>query len=113
MSIYKKTWWEKLRKKSSTQKIDILHDIEAIKEFLGDVNLDSKRLLKQLDLIEEFEKERKVGRKEIKKIASQTEEKTLTEFSKQYGFFQNDVILNGVRVRMIKEQFDKEVFDEE
>lgn len=108
MSIYKKTWWEKLRKKKSEQKVDILHDIEAIKEFLSDINLDSKKLIKQLDQIEEFEKERQVGRKEIKKIASQAEEKSLEEFSSQYNFFQNDVIVNGERVKIIQKQFEKD-----
>ena len=77
MSIYKRTWWEKIKRKQSEPKVDILHDIEAIKEFLGEINLDSKKFIKQLNQIEEFEKERQVGRKVIKKIYSQTEEKAL------------------------------------
>ena len=108
MSIYKRTWWEKIKRKKSEPKVDILHDIEAINEFLSEVNIDSKKLIKLLNQIEEFEKERQVGRKEIKKIASQTEEKALEELFKQYSFFQNDVIINGERIKIIQKQFEKE-----
>src|SRR3989344_2823682 len=73
-----KKWWNALvGKKTQTKKVDVLADIDAITEFLSEVQYDTKELLAQ-----------------FKKL-------------KRYEFFENDVNVNGLRVKMIAKEFLK------
>jgi len=108
MPLYEKEWWKKLFKgKEREKKVDAVNDIQAIKEFLQDVNSDAKILLKELDQLEELEKERQVARSGIIQINLETQEENFEKILERYEFLENDVGINGLRLRMIAKEWLK------
>jgi hypothetical protein len=81
--------------------------MDAIKEFLSDVNSESKILIKELNKLEELEKERKVASAGIVQVNLETQAKVIDKILERYEFFQNDVDINGQRVKIIVNQFLK------
>ena len=88
--------------------IDSLSDIEAVGEFLLGVNKDRAKLLQQLEELEELEKERKVGTSGVVQINLEAQALVLDKLLQAYGDFQNDVDINGLRIKMLARQFLKE-----
>ncbi len=108
MLLYEKRWWKKLFKpKKYERKEDTLKDIEAISEFLKDVNDDAKFLLHKLTKLRELEKERSVARKGIMQVNLEAQAELLDKILERYEFFQNDVDINGIRVKRISQQLLK------
>ena len=97
-------WW----KKQKEQTIDPLKDIQAILECLNELSNDAKPLLKDLHKLEELEKERQVGRESILPINLEAQAKLLDTILQRYEFFQNDVDINGIRVKEIARNLLKE-----
>ncbi len=103
------TWWKRLFGKEHHEKpVDSLSDIEAVGEFLLGVNNDRAKLLKLLEELEELEKERKVGTSGVIQINLEAQALVLDKLLQTYGDFQNDVDINGLRIKMLARQFLKE-----
>ncbi|MBU0457168.1 MAG: hypothetical protein ABH824_00735 [Nanoarchaeota archaeon] len=106
MALYEKNWWKKLfGKKERKNKVDVLKDIDAIIEFLNDLSNDTKFLLKEFKKIEELEKEYHVAKSDIIHINLDTQGKFLDKILERYESFQNDVDINGLRVKSIGNEF--------
>jgi hypothetical protein len=107
MALYEKKWWKDLFNKEKEKKVDVLKDINAISEFLAEMNHDSKKLLEQLKKLGELEQEYHVAKSGIIQINLETQENIIDQILKRYEFFQNDVDINGLRVKMIAQEFLK------
>ena len=106
MVWYQKEWWKKLvHAKEHRQHIDSLRDIDAILDFLQEINDDVKELSKLFKKLEELEKERKVSKEGIVHINLETQAEVLDKILERYEFFENDVDINGLRVKHIAHQF--------
>ena len=102
----KKSWWRRhFGKKKNKEKVDIVKDLDAIIEYLQEVNYDVKSILPELKKLEELEKERKVTRSSIIQINLETQAGVLDKLLEKYEFFQNDVDINGLRLKAIANQF--------
>lgn len=109
MPLYNQTWWKKLFGKEAHEKpVDSLSDIEAVGEFLLGVNNDRAKLVKQLEELEELEKERKVATSGVMQINLEAQAVVLDKLLQTYGDFQNDVDINGLRIKLLTRQFLKE-----
>jgi len=108
MPLYEKKWWKKLfAKKQHQKKVDSVKDIGAIIDFLEVVKLEAEEILPELTKLNNLEKERQVARSGIRQINLETQAKILDKIIEKYEFFQNDVDINGLRVKMIARQFLK------
>lgn len=93
--------------KKTAKKAEVLADIEAIVEFLNEIQADTKELLSQLKMLQELEKEYEVASSGILQVNLETQAKILDKLLERYGFFENDVDVNGLRVKMIATEFLK------
>lgn len=108
MPLYEKKWWKKLfSKKEPKTKVDVLKNAEAVTEFLSEINDDTKELLEKLNKLEELEKEFLVAKPSLIPINLETQAKLLDELLQHYEGFQNDADINGLRVKMIAQEFLK------
>jgi len=102
----KKSWWRKhFGRKDHKQKVDIVKDLDAIIEYLQEVNYDVKNILPELKKLMELEKERKVASSEVTHINLDTQASVIDGLLEKYEFFQNDVDINGLRLKAIANQF--------
>jgi len=103
--LYEMSWWQKIFKKEVKKKReDALSSIAAVREFLADVPDQLKAMKPLLLQLEELEKERLVAKPGIKlnlEAQSQVFEKLLD----RYEFFQDDVDINGLRVKQLSRDF--------
>jgi len=97
------------KQQAKAKKVDVLSDIEAITEFLNDIQADTKELLSQLKKLRELEKEYEVASSGILHVNLETQAKLLDKLLERYGFFQDDVDVNGLRVKMIAAEFLKRI----
>ncbi|MBI2582458.1 hypothetical protein HYV87_05020 [Candidatus Woesearchaeota archaeon] len=103
-----KKWWSSLLgKKPQPKKVDVLADLDAITEFLGEVQYDTKELLAQFKKLKELEKEYHIAASGILHINLETQAKLLDRLLERYEFFENDVDINGLRVKIIAKEFLK------
>ena len=65
MAWYEKRWWTRMWKEKSKVKVDVPKDIEAISEFLVEVQRDISELQKLLPEFAELEKEGSVADKRL------------------------------------------------
>lgn len=93
------------KKQYAKSKVDVLSDIEAITEFLSEVQADTKELSTQLKKLKELEQEYEVASSGIMHINLETQAKLLDKLVERYGFFQSDVDVNGLRVKMVATEF--------
>lgn len=108
MPLYHKKWWKKVfQKKESKIKVDVNKDINAVTDFITDLNDEKKIILKNLTKLQELEKEFKVANSGIIQINLETQAKLLDKILESYEFFQNDVDINGIRVKRIAKEFLK------
>ncbi|MBT6773981.1 hypothetical protein HOA91_01290 [Candidatus Woesearchaeota archaeon] len=102
----KKSWWQKhFARDEHQEKIDIVKDLDAIVEYLEEINYDVKSILPELKKLMELEKERKVADSSITHINLETQASILDKLLEKYEFFQNDVDINGLRLKAIANQF--------
>lgn len=102
----KKRWWQKLFwSEKHPEKINQVKDISAIIEFLEEVSSDFKDMLPDLRELEELERERKVAKPGLEQINLESQAKVLDRLLEKYEFFQNDVDINGIRLKAITNQF--------
>ena len=105
--MFKKSWMKLFGKKKTAKKEDVLSDIEAITEFLSEVQADTKELSSQLKKLKELEQEYHVATSGIVHVNLETQAKLLDKLLERYGFFQSDADVNGLRVKMIAAEFLK------
>jgi hypothetical protein len=104
----KKSFWKRLReRKIEHDKIDIVKDTEAIIEFLEEVQSDVSQLLPELKKLDELERERKVATSGILHVNLETQADVLDKLLERYQYFQDDVDINGLRIKAIANQFLK------
>ena len=108
MGLLKQKWWKRtLERSSSESKVETLKDIEAIQEYLKEINNDTKSIQKLLEQLEELEKERLIAKETIVHVNLESQSKAIDKLIEKYEFFQNDVDINGLRVKRIAEKFLK------
>ncbi|MBU0470504.1 MAG: hypothetical protein KKA62_00135 [Nanoarchaeota archaeon] len=106
MALYTKSWWKKLfGKTEKIKKIDILENINSVKDYLSDSSNDVKILLKELDKLKELEKEYEVAKSGIIQINLETQSKILDRILERYEFYQNDADINGIRIKQLATTF--------
>ncbi len=105
--MLKKSWIRLFGKKKPARKEDVLSDIEAITEFLSEVQADTKELSSQLKKLKELEQEYHVATSGILHVNLETQAKLLDKLLERYGFLQSDADVNGLRVKMIAAEFLK------
>ena len=102
----KKSWWRKhFGRKDHKQKVDIVKDLDAIIEYLQEINYDVKNILPELKKLMELEKERKVADSSVTHINLDTQASVIDGLLEKYEFFQNDTDINGLRLKAIANQF--------
>ncbi|MBS3124096.1 hypothetical protein J4437_05695 [Candidatus Woesearchaeota archaeon] len=107
MALYEKKWWQNLFKKKEEKQEDVLHDVEAILEFLKDVPDESRSLIPLFKQLEDLESERQVASEHLAKINLETQSELLEKILDRYGALQNDADINGIRVKRIALEFLK------
>ena len=101
-----KKWWNKLLgRKQPEKKVNVSADIEAMVEFLADVPHDAKELVAKLKKLQELEKEYEMASSGILHINLETQAKLFDKLLERYEFFENDVDVNGLRMKMIAREF--------
>jgi hypothetical protein len=107
--MVKKSWWQRKFgwKPKNDSKIDIVKDSEAIRDVLSEIKFDVEKIVPQLEKLEELEKERKVATSGIIHVNLETQADVLDKLLKQYQFLQDDIGINGLRLRAIANQFLK------
>ena len=83
----------------------MLTDIQAVIEFLEQVPRDAQALLPLLKQLEELEKERQVATAGLIPTNLHTQEAVLDKLLDHYEFLQNDVDINGIRIKRLAEEF--------
>ncbi|MBI2668336.1 hypothetical protein HYX14_00690 [Candidatus Woesearchaeota archaeon] len=102
MALHNQSWRQKLFTKKAPKPVDVLKDLQAISEFLKEIKDDTKLILPELKKLEELEKERKVASdKGVLLVNLQTQAELLDRLLERYQFFQDDVDINGIRVKNI------------
>jgi hypothetical protein len=109
MSIADTKLWKKMfeRKRESTH-VDSLKDIEAIEDFLEDLNADVKVLLKEVRQLKELEEERRVAKSGVLHVNLETQAGVFDRLLERYGFFQEDVDINGLRLQRVAKMYLKQ-----
>ncbi len=106
--LYERRWWQKLfLKPEHVPKVDVLKDLEAIRECLDGLKDDTKAIIKKIDTLEELEKEREVARESIVIVNLQAQGKVFDQLIDEYEVLQNDIDINGLRLKMICKEYLK------
>lgn len=88
-------------KRETEKKVDTLKDIQAIIEFLQEIKDDAKPLLKDLQKLEELEREREVANEEVLLVNLETQAEVLEKILQRYEFLQDDADINGIRIKQV------------
>jgi len=106
MALYKKKWWKNLfDKNQKKEKINVINDISAIKDFLRDLPNDIQVLKQKLNNLKELEKEYKVAKSGVIQVNLSTQAEIIEELLKRYDFLLNDADINSLRLKMIAKDF--------
>ncbi len=106
--LYEMVWWQKLfKKKEHTIKADFLTNVSNAIDFLEDAPVEATAIIDLLKQLEELEKEREVSNEKLISINLQTQADLLDKLLDRYEYFQNDVDINGIRIKRIADQFLK------
>ena len=97
--------WIKHSQEQGQKKIDPVKDIKTIKEYLKEVKTDLVPLIDLLNQLEELEKESSVHKESIYHVNLETQAEVIEKVLERYQFFQDDVDINGLRVKEIANEF--------
>ena len=104
--LYEMSWWQKIFKKEVKKKReDALSSITAVREFLAEVPDQLKAMKPLLLQLEELEKERLVAKPGIVKLNLEAQSQVFEKLLDRYEFFQDDVDINGLRVKQLSRDF--------
>ncbi len=99
-------WWKRtFAPQKKEKKIDTIHEIEAIIDFLEDVHVDVKKLLPLFEKLLELEKERSVSKASLIPINLETQGEVLNKILTSYSAFEDDTDVNGLRLKRIAQAF--------
>ncbi len=101
------SWWSRVFPKEAEPKVEVLKDIQAIQESLREAPGETKMLLKELQKLEELEKERQVARESMIPVNLEAQAKILDTILQRYEFYQNDADIGGIRIKQIAREFLK------
>lgn len=105
MPLYDKKLWQKIFKKDKPhKKIDILNDLEAVYDFLKDIKDDSEFLKKEIQKVQELEKESHVAAQGLLQVNLEKQIEVYEQILKRYEFFLADVDINGQRVKILAQK---------
>ena len=99
-----KSWFQR-KEKGKEKSIDVLKDVEAVQEGLRETPLDLKPLLKELEQLAELEKEYRVAKAGVLHVNLEAQAEILDKILQRYEYFQNDVDINGLRVKEIAREW--------
>ncbi|MBI2666456.1 hypothetical protein HYX13_02495 [Candidatus Woesearchaeota archaeon] len=106
MSLYEQSWWKRIfAGKNKPRKTDAGSDITAIKEFLQDLQQEIPLLNRELEQLEELEKERSVASEGVLQVNLETQGKFFDKIFERYEFFENDTSINGIRLQRLGKHF--------
>lgn len=109
MPLVQRAWWKRLFvTQSRERKGEALKDLQAMQDDLKDFPSELKILQRELAKLEELEKERQVTREGILQVNLDAQAKLLDKILQRYGFFQDDVDINGIRIKEIARNLLKE-----
>lgn len=109
MSVADTKFWKKMFGRSEHLKpVDVIKDIEAVEDFLEDVTVDVKVLLKELRQLKELEQERVVAKSGVVHVNLETQGVVFDKILERYGFFQEDVDINGLRLQKVAKMYLKQ-----
>tara|TARA_Y100000031_G_C7963602_1_gene267105 strand:- start:159 stop:554 length:396 start_codon:yes stop_codon:yes gene_type:complete len=104
MKVYEKKWWRKIFDKNKPHKEDALLDLQAMQDFLEDMADERSKLIEQIAKLKELEKERQVAEAGIVQVNIETQAEILEKILQRYEFFQNDVDINGIRIKRVAKE---------
>tara|TARA_Y100000310_G_C20599618_1_gene772323 strand:- start:7 stop:402 length:396 start_codon:yes stop_codon:yes gene_type:complete len=107
MALYEKKWWKDLFQKEEKKKVDSTKDIQAVIDFVNEIETNKKLLLPKLKKLAELEKESHVAKSGIIQVNLQTQAKILEDVLSVYESLQNDTDINGLRVKEVAGEFLK------
>ena len=87
------------------KKVDLLAELDAILEFLNDIKTEVKILTPKLQQLQELERERLVADSGLLQVNLETQAKVLEIIIQHYEYFENDVDINGLRLKQMARQF--------
>lgn len=97
-----KGWWSKKKK---IDQVDALRDIGAMIEFLQEVKYTTQQMLPELRRLKELEKEYSMAKTELLHVNLEAQSNIFDKLVQQYEFFQNDVDINGIRMKQIAQNW--------
>ncbi len=101
-----KNWWHRLLKgREAKTAVDVQKDITAIIEELRELPRDAPVLIKELETLQELEKEREVASSEVLAVNLETQAEVLDRILQKYESLQDDIDINGIRVKEIAGEF--------
>ena len=110
MGLPEQKWWQKLFKgKVHAQKIDVLHDLQALQESLQDLPRELKGAGISLKELTELAREYVVASPTLQEVNLRTQGKVFETLLEKYESLQNDVDINGIRVKLLAEHWLKQV----
>ncbi len=90
------------KKKVKKDKIDVPKDVDAVLEFLAEVNRDVGMLQDQFLRLKELASELEVlNEKEVREGNLEAQADVMDSLLEEYEFFQTDVDINGLRLKKI------------
>ena len=98
-------WTKWFKTKKDVEKVDVLANTQAILEFLEECQQDIKALHHEFLKLEDLEKERQITKQHLVVANLEAQERVLDKLITRYEFFQNDVDINGLRLKKIAQQF--------
>ena len=108
MPIYEKKWWKKLfQKDKRTKHVDCGKDIRAIIEFMNELENDRQKLLSEFTKLKELDKEYHIAKSGLIHVNVDTQARVFDNILQQYEFFQNDVEINGLRIKRLSKEILK------
>jgi hypothetical protein len=85
--------------------IDVLKDIVAMRDFLADVHNDEEVILTELTNLANLDKEFGVAKDSLLETNLSAQETVFDQLMRRYASFQNDVDINGIRLKMLAQLF--------
>ena len=101
------TWLKARRGTKKRDKVDILKDTSAIQEFMSDIKIDIAYLHEKLFKLEELEKERQTASSTLTETNLKAQGNILDDLLKRYESFNTDTSINGIRLKMIADEWLK------
>ncbi len=102
MGLAEQKWWQKLfKREEGRKKIDLSRDFDGINDFLADMVRDRQALVVLFEQLKELEEERQVATHVALKVNLQSQVTLLQDILDRYNNFEDDVQINGIRLRII------------